>query len=911
MVLSSFSFVSAAPDFADVKGTAYEEPVSRLELLNVLKGYPDGSFKPEGSITRAEFAAVAVRARGLAGVAEAAKGLPSGFVDVPATHWAAGYVGTAGSMGIVNGIGNGMFAPNGLVKYEEAVTMLVRALGYESDAQAKGGYPYGYLIVAEEIGLLDGARGTQGVFATRGLVAMLTDNALEIPMMIAIGTGVDARYIVSGEERTEEVYLLDYMGFDTFEGRVTAYNSSRDTITLKGEDNVTLDVADDFDYYEVNGVTIKAWAKDDMLVIYTLKDTVKFDAADWDTDEEEVLLVTEDEYYAVAKDAEFVLDNDEVDADEFYADFAKVVLNDDDEIVWAEGYSLAGYILVEELDDEVVIDLNDVELDTEDYTIVKDGKTISVEDLAKGDILFFNTAEEFAVVYNMSTEGVINRVYDATSFRVDTTRFSFSILDPQYLDGDDLGDLDEDVVRGMMDEESSVEIFKDFRGKVVLAVGDTGIAATSKQYAYVTADPVMFQKRSATYINLDVITENGEEIKFDVKLATANVSGSAINWAGATTNTDDLDVFAKGDVVQIVIDEDGELDDYVALTSYDYTKLTTESGIKVSAKYADKYSLQASAPMFWTENFDTDVDDIEVMKWSDAADEFTYVEQGRFYYNSSDKVIVVVAIETDSDEDTTTHFGLVTGLRKISNKDQYEITIEVEGSKKEIDTNTDKTFTWQAPVGTTTPAAINGVSVGDFAKVTVGDKSGLATVVTEYPADSVLYVIKVIDRTRVELGAKDATSGTVYTMVTGSVVYDDEDSKTSLGTLAKNDKVEVYLDRAGSRFVKYLRVNEFATAPTATTIKMYYTSVSPAGITVIGLDSPIAAGKYAVRIKTESTGLPVGNYAVGTDGVAAITAPVLTTNIVYTAELYEIDTPSVVLATKNFVAGTVQVVPAQ
>jgi hypothetical protein len=143
MVLSSFSFVSAAPDFADVKGTIYEEAVTRLEMLEVLKGYPDGTFKPEGSITRAEFAAVAVRVKGLAAVAEAAKGLPSGFSDVPAGHWAAGYVGVAGSTGIVNGIGGGLFAPNAPVKYEEAVTMLVRALGYEQDAQTKGGYPYG------------------------------------------------------------------------------------------------------------------------------------------------------------------------------------------------------------------------------------------------------------------------------------------------------------------------------------------------------------------------------------------------------------------------------------------------------------------------------------------------------------------------------------------------------------------------------------------------------------------------------------------------------------------------------------------------------------------------------------------------------------------------------------------------
>ena len=73
MVLGSFSFVSAA-SYDDVTGTTYEDAVARLSLLGVLEGYPDGSFKPEGEITRAEFAAVAVRAKGLANAAKVAEG---------------------------------------------------------------------------------------------------------------------------------------------------------------------------------------------------------------------------------------------------------------------------------------------------------------------------------------------------------------------------------------------------------------------------------------------------------------------------------------------------------------------------------------------------------------------------------------------------------------------------------------------------------------------------------------------------------------------------------------------------------------------------------------------------------------------------------------------------------------------
>lgn len=792
MVLGSFSFVSAAPDFADVKGTVYEEAVGRLELLNVLKGYPDGSFQPNGMITRAEFAAVAVRARGLENVAMAAKGLPTGFTDVPANHWASGYVGTAASMGIVRGIGNGLFAPAAPVRYEEAVTMLVRALGYDSEALAKGGYPFGYLIVAEDIGLLDGARSTQGTNATRGLVALLTDNALEIPMMITVGFGTDARFVVSGQERTEEKYLLDYMGFDTFEGRVTSYNSSRDTITLKGKNNVTLDVADDFDYYRVNGVTIKAWAKDDMVVVYTLKDTVKFDAVA-KVDADELNLVGEDADYDVNEDAVLKLNGSTVTAANFAADYAKVVLNGDDEIIWAEGYDFDGVMLVEEIDDQIVIDLNDEELDLEDFTLVKAGRTIDVADLAKGDLVFFNDAEEFAVVYNNSEEGIIDRVYDARSFRMDGTRYSFTDITgaEMFLDGEELGLLTQVEVKQMMDEEGTVEAFLDFAGKVVLLSGDRGVAATSSYYAYVTAEPALYMKRNVSYMNLDVITAEGEEVEFDVKSTT-------------------LGAFHLGDVVKVTIEENGELDKYVVLVNPEVIDVTTASGIKVTDKYVNSKMLQSTAVVFNVENFGTDVDDIEVYTWANAAKEFTYVLEGEFYYNTSDKVIVIVAQRTDADDDTTDYFGLLTGVRKISGKDQWEITIQDSGVSYEYLTDTNIT-------------TMGAIARYDFAKIEVGEKSGKISMITEVQANpTVMNVVDVINRTEIRLSTT-TTGGAIYTMVNGSVVYENKTSadKISLGTLKAGDKVEVYLDRVGSTFVKYLRLLPGDTTPTIPTVTTY------------------------------------------------------------------------------------------
>jgi len=774
MVLSSFSFVSAAPDFSDVAGTKYEDAVTRLELLNVLKGYPDGTFKPEGSITRAEFAAVAVRVKGLAAVAEASKGLPSGFSDVPAGHWAAGYVGVAGSTGIVKGIGGGLFAPNAPVKYEEAVTMLVRALGYEQDALSKGGYPFGYLIVAKEIDLLDSVAGVMGMPATRGMVAMLTDNALEIPMMVQVGFGSDAKWVVSGtrEHGGDEMYLLDSMGFDTFEGRVTSYSTSRDTITLKGKDSITLDVADDFDYYEVNGVTIKVWAKDDMVIVYTLKDDVKFDAAEWDADEEEILLVTEDEYYEVADDAAFLLNGSKVAADKFEAEFAKVVLNDDNEIVWAEGFTVE-FIVVEEVKSEIAYAYDDYdEVDLEDFTVVKDGKTIEIADIAEGDVVFYNVANEFAVVFNSSVEGDITRVYDGAidSFRLDGTLYTLAIS-AVYLDGSDMDLVDASILEDIMDEDPAVEIFLNFEGDVVLVVGDTGTAATDDFYAYVTATPAKFQLRTKYYYSLDVITEDGEEVNFDVEIKSED-------YAEWTTD------IAKGNVLKITVEEDGDFKTYEKFAT---TKVGDVTKLETDETYAGSFRLQDTAIVFWTEDFTTDVDDIEVMTWKEAADKFSWVT-GTVYANSSSRVVVIDVTDSDADEDNDKMTGMISAV-KVIGTDKWEISLKTGGTTKRIDTDKDYIKS----------ADITAIDKGWFYEVEVDKTSGLIEKITKMTHTDEI-TITAIDYSGLKINGK-------YIMVPGYEVFEADNDFTTFRSLKVGDKVTMALDKAGTDFVKYVKLS--------------------------------------------------------------------------------------------------------
>lgn len=193
MMMSTVAFAS----YPDVDTTAdYAGAVELLSALDILKGDDQGNFNPDNTITRAEFAAVVCRALGLENSANSAKGATI-FTDVAADHWATGYINLASQQGIINGKGNGIFDPEGNVTFAEAVKMLVVAIGYEPMAKQRGAYPTGYLTVANSTKMTAGiSAGGTDTAALRSTVAMLTANALEIPMMDQTGYGTEVTYEV-------------------------------------------------------------------------------------------------------------------------------------------------------------------------------------------------------------------------------------------------------------------------------------------------------------------------------------------------------------------------------------------------------------------------------------------------------------------------------------------------------------------------------------------------------------------------------------------------------------------------------------------------------------------------------------------------------------------------------------------
>lgn len=204
--------------YSDVEAsTTVGEAVGILSNLGILTGFEDGTFKPDETVTRAQMAAIVCRTLGYESQAKSSAGTTI-FNDVPGDHWAAGYINVAQSLNIINGYGDGNFGPEDKVTYEQAVKMIVCALNYDLVAQAKGGYPTGYLSVASSEGITKSANGKVGDAAKRSTVAVLVYNSLEVRILDQNTWTTDG----SDEyAKSDDTILSKYLDVNKWEGVVS------------------------------------------------------------------------------------------------------------------------------------------------------------------------------------------------------------------------------------------------------------------------------------------------------------------------------------------------------------------------------------------------------------------------------------------------------------------------------------------------------------------------------------------------------------------------------------------------------------------------------------------------------------------------------------------------------------------
>jgi len=125
-----------AVNLTDIAGHKLGSEIAKAVALGIVFGYSDGTFRPDGNVTRAEFTTMIVR-----GLSPGDEGAPLSFKDKDKIGaWAEKAVRQAVTLGIIRGYEDGTFRPNANITHAEMISMVIRASGLSTDNERQTGF---------------------------------------------------------------------------------------------------------------------------------------------------------------------------------------------------------------------------------------------------------------------------------------------------------------------------------------------------------------------------------------------------------------------------------------------------------------------------------------------------------------------------------------------------------------------------------------------------------------------------------------------------------------------------------------------------------------------------------------------------------------------------------------------------
>lgn len=256
---------ATADGFADCEGTVFKADVSKLKNLGFVNGYNEYEYKPYNNVTRAEFAKI------ISVILNTGSAEENVFKDVKKEHWVYGYLASLYRQGIINGDENGCFNPESNVTYTEAAKMLVCSLGYTINAEEAGGYPFGYIKLAERLNIFDGVETSDKNSAlNRGDMAVMVSNVLEEELLVQESFGENPYFEKRG------TILSEYHNIEKINGVV----SGADGMSIIGDVSVGASTAvigedvydmSDFDVSGFLGMEVTAYVSEaDDKILYAV-----------------------------------------------------------------------------------------------------------------------------------------------------------------------------------------------------------------------------------------------------------------------------------------------------------------------------------------------------------------------------------------------------------------------------------------------------------------------------------------------------------------------------------------------------------------------------------------------------------------------------------------------------------------
>ena len=244
-VMLSVMVMGAGAAFSDQDKIENTEAVNMCTALNIIGGYPDGSYKPEGNIKRSEITKMICVALNGGKEPNVSTNTTPTFSDVRGTNaaWAEGYIESCVAQGIISGVGGGRFSPNGNVTGSQLAKMLLVSLGYNANTEGFVGNAWAtnVNVIASQKGLYEGLESMDTSAAlTRDNAAQMVWNAMnayEVEYKTTIVTDengkletiVTVQDKVVGTNRDKITLLEDKYEAKTFTG---TFNGNADVCNL-------------------------------------------------------------------------------------------------------------------------------------------------------------------------------------------------------------------------------------------------------------------------------------------------------------------------------------------------------------------------------------------------------------------------------------------------------------------------------------------------------------------------------------------------------------------------------------------------------------------------------------------------------------------------------------------------------
>ena len=263
---------AAFTDQADIK--VKSDVVDTLVSLGVIEGFEDGSFQPNGTVTRAQMAKMIYVLRTGNSDASAYNDDKTSFTDI-GSHWARGYIKYCQSLGIIAGKSNTKFCPNDKVTAQEAAKMLLVTLGY--DATKAGLVGAGWAAktnaLADEAGLLEDVNTSFTAACPRQYAAQLIYNAIDA-VTVAWRDDAYTKYNYNGSEN--KTIGEKYMGLNKTVGILNdvTKDTDKNTYSLNVTINMTESTGKKLDAFTKVTKDYSALKYQKVKVLYKDKDNV-------------------------------------------------------------------------------------------------------------------------------------------------------------------------------------------------------------------------------------------------------------------------------------------------------------------------------------------------------------------------------------------------------------------------------------------------------------------------------------------------------------------------------------------------------------------------------------------------------------------------------------------------------------